>query len=182
MLCCALTKTGNRCKRKGKYLIKDEGFYIYTCRQHSTTLCVDKWRHLTLDQGYISENNPPSLNHIFSIMLYFYTKFEWTRHISSKISDYVWYDFLHLNFNDDIVLSVAQVDKVFIKRFIQKNFNYKLRGINECPICYDTCDSSLETCCGHVFCFKCIVQVLNYQITCPMCRGIILDVSELNDV
>jgi hypothetical protein len=43
----------------------------------------------------------------------------------------------------------------------------------ECAICYDTLGTT-NTCttpCGHEFCFKCMIEALNHNNSCPCCRS-----------
>lgn len=43
----------------------------------------------------------------------------------------------------------------------------------ECAICYDTLGTT-NTCttpCGHEFCFKCMMEALNHNNSCPCCRS-----------
>lgn len=182
MLCCCLTKKGSRCKRNSTILKIEQGYYIHKCRQHENTTCIDKWRDKVIDEEYLLYETPETLKHMFSMMLYFYKTYGWSRTMSIKVSEYTWYDFLHLEFDDNLNLSCSQVDKVFIKRFLQKNFHYELEGKHECPICYDTFDSTIKTSCGHIFCENCITKTLYNMVTCPMCRSEIVDISELKDV
>lgn len=44
---------------------------------------------------------------------------------------------------------------------------------HECSICYDELGTT-NTCttpCGHEFCFKCMMEALNHNNTCPCCRS-----------
>eukprot|EP00795_Rhopilema_esculentum_P009078 gene9077-16732_t len=45
----------------------------------------------------------------------------------------------------------------------------------ECAICLDNLNNAVITRCAHVFCFVCIVEVINTQLEslCPLCRGAI---------
>ena len=44
----------------------------------------------------------------------------------------------------------------------------------ECPICLDSLDMPVITHCAHIFCKKCIENVIKITgATCPMCRGMI---------
>lgn len=54
----------------------------------------------------------------------------------------------------------------------------------ECAICYDTLGTT-NTCttpCGHEFCFKCMMEALNHNNSCPCCRSTLKeDVVEEED-
>lgn len=42
----------------------------------------------------------------------------------------------------------------------------------ECPICLDSLDLPVITHCAHIFCKKCIENVIRVtSASCPMCRG-----------
>ena len=47
----------------------------------------------------------------------------------------------------------------------------------ECSICYDEISSTNNcvTPCGHVFCFKCMMQSLGNNNTCPCCRAVLIE-------
>ena len=47
----------------------------------------------------------------------------------------------------------------------------------ECSICYDEISSTNNcvTPCGHVFCFKCMMQSLGNNNTCPCCRSVLIE-------
>jgi ankyrin repeat protein len=45
-------------------------------------------------------------------------------------------------------------------------------GEDECSICYNTC-TIVKTCCGHIFCRKCIGKWLYKNKNCPYCRVVI---------
>lgn len=177
MRCYALTQKGHRCKRQGTHVIGEDGFLIHTCKQHNKSGWVDKWKDKVLNDLYLESNLPLVFERMMSMMLYMYINYGWKRHISKIIADYTWIDFLHLDFNDELELCHKKVDKVFIKRFIQKNFEYEPVGREECPICYETFENNVKTCCGHVFCKKCVLKSLHRSIHCPMCRSEILDIS-----
>ncbi len=55
----------------------------------------------------------------------------------------------------------------------------------ECSICYDEIASTNNcvTPCGHVFCFKCMMQSLGNNNTCPCCRAVLIEepVEEADD-
>ena len=44
-----------------------------------------------------------------------------------------------------------------------------------CNICYESLgdNNTATTPCGHKFCFKCIIESLQYRNTCPCCRAIL---------
>lgn len=50
----------------------------------------------------------------------------------------------------------------------------------ECSICYDAIASTnnCTTPCGHIFCFKCMVQSLGLNNTCPCCRAVLVETPE----
>lgn len=50
----------------------------------------------------------------------------------------------------------------------------------ECSICYDAIASTnnCTTPCGHIFCFKCMVQSLGLNNTCPCCRAVLVETLE----
>lgn len=41
----------------------------------------------------------------------------------------------------------------------------------ECPVCYDVPDASVITHCKHIFCRRCILEVIKRQHACPICRN-----------
>jgi hypothetical protein len=48
----------------------------------------------------------------------------------------------------------------------------------ECCVCWDEIGVSKNNCttpCGHQFCFTCIVQCLEKNNCCPLCRGILVE-------
>ena len=48
-------------------------------------------------------------------------------------------------------------------------------GVDEdCPICLDSLNAPVITHCAHIFCKKCIEDVIKFASpSCPMCRGMI---------
>lgn len=177
MRCFSLTQQGHRCKRHGTQVKNEDGFLIHTCKQHDRKNCTNDWKEVILDELYIPSSLPLVFERMMSMMLYMYMNYGWDKHICKVIVDYTWLDFLHLDFTPNLELCYKQVDIVFIKRFIQKNFEYEAFGREECPICYETFDNNIKTICGHVFCKKCITKSLYNSIRCPMCRNELLDIS-----
>ena len=55
--------------------------------------------------------------------------------------------------------------------------------INECAICFETIGQSncCVTQCNHAFCFKCMLDSLNYSNTCPLCRTTLREEEEEED-
>jgi len=45
----------------------------------------------------------------------------------------------------------------------------------ECPICLEEKDDITTTICNHKFCKDCISTIIVTSITCPLCRGLLLD-------
>ena len=53
--------------------------------------------------------------------------------------------------------------------------------VNECPVCYDQIDNKKNNCtttCGHSFCFKCMMNALKTNNSCPLCRTILQEEDE----
>lgn len=60
-----------------------------------------------------------------------------------------------------------------VLEIIEEIINKIIDGVDSCPICFETISQTKNTCstpCGHVFCFTCMVKVLNTSNTCPCCR------------
>jgi len=48
--------------------------------------------------------------------------------------------------------------------------NYQQLGQLECPVCLDKMKQVTATVCGHLFCLKCIRQVIDTNPQCPLCK------------
>jgi hypothetical protein len=46
----------------------------------------------------------------------------------------------------------------------------RIESNEQCPICYDTMNDAVETCCKHQFCNKCILTWYSQKKDCPVCR------------
>ena len=61
--------------------------------------------------------------------------------------------------------SYRHLDQAFLD-----NLTEIVRNEMECEVCYALMLDPLTTPCGHTFCRKCVIRVLDHSATCPICR------------
>jgi len=78
--------------------------------------------------------------------------------ILNELEEYVSHNFKNMNYIDIIC------DRTFVPN-IDESY--------DCPICTEIINPKYicKTICGHIFCLKCIITLLNKNSKCPMCRN-----------
>lgn len=56
---------------------------------------------------------------------------------------------------------------------LESKAEYKQIARKTCSMCLNNINSPSCTPCGHIFCWKCILEWLNNENKCPLCREII---------
>jgi len=170
--CSGITAKGNRCTRNGNYISSQDGIFLNVCKQHVSKTLVDDWCDGIKTYSLKIDDTPPDIAIIVDLYTFFMYEYNWPSNYSMCVAKIVW----PYHTSD---MSKDTIDKIFIDQYIDKKFNYELKGEGECPICLDTYERTAETVCGHRFCINCIIKSLHVNIQCPMCRSHIIDISEL---
>jgi hypothetical protein len=51
--------------------------------------------------------------------------------------------------------------------------------MSNCPICLEQLSNEIKTSCNHLFCKKCLDTWLSTKHTCPLCRNLLKQPSEI---
>ncbi|CAG9764538.1 unnamed protein product [Ceutorhynchus assimilis] len=73
-----------------------------------------------------------------------------------------------------LIYQIISIDSQFNSKDIQNISENISQSAKTCVLCVDNIKSPTATPCGHVFCWNCLCDYLNYQKACPICRDEIL--------